>query len=61
MHCFAPLAFHPYLTFNFFGFLLQTPAIVAYTVCAFFSFQVLIGIIKVKKLDEREKFITGTA
>ncbi|XP_044469491.1 protein ACTIVITY OF BC1 COMPLEX KINASE 8, chloroplastic [Mangifera indica] len=40
---------------------IRTPAIVAYTVCAFFSFQVLIGIIKVKKLDEREKFITGTA
>lgn len=39
----------------------QVPAIVAYTLCAFFSFQVLIGIVKVKKIDEREKLITGTA
>ncbi|KAJ0039611.1 hypothetical protein Pint_26793 [Pistacia integerrima] len=40
---------------------IRMPAIAAYTVCAFFGFQVLIGIIKVKKLDEREKLITGTA
>ncbi|XP_010444454.1 PREDICTED: uncharacterized protein LOC104727135 [Camelina sativa] len=40
---------------------LKTPATLAYTVCAFFSLQVLIGIIKVKKFDQREKLITGTA
>lgn len=40
---------------------IRVPAIVAYALCAFFSFQVLIGIMKVKKLDEREKLITGTA
>lgn len=40
---------------------LQTPATIAYTVCAFFSLQVLIGVIKVKKFDQREKLITGTA
>ncbi|XP_031281379.1 protein ACTIVITY OF BC1 COMPLEX KINASE 8, chloroplastic [Pistacia vera] len=40
---------------------IRMPAIAAYTVCAFFGVQVLIGIIKVKKLDEREKLITGTA
>lgn len=39
----------------------QVPAIAAYVICAFFGFQVLIGIIKVKKLDERERLITGTA
>ncbi|XP_027329905.1 protein ACTIVITY OF BC1 COMPLEX KINASE 8, chloroplastic [Abrus precatorius] len=40
---------------------LRMPAIVAYIFCAFFGFQVLLGIIKVKKLDERERLITGTA
>lgn len=40
---------------------IQVPAIGAYIVCAFFSFQVLIGIIKVKKIDQRERLITGTA
>ncbi|KAG7953430.1 hypothetical protein I3843_12G109700 [Carya illinoinensis] len=29
--------------------------------CAFFGFQVLFGIIKVKKLDERERLVTRTA
>ncbi|KAL6277011.1 hypothetical protein ACE6H2_020612 [Prunus campanulata] len=40
---------------------IRFPAIVAYVLCAFFGLQVLIGIIKVKKFDEREKLITGTA
>ncbi|XP_048335075.2 protein ACTIVITY OF BC1 COMPLEX KINASE 8, chloroplastic [Ziziphus jujuba] len=40
---------------------IRVPAIAAYIFCAFFGFQVLIGIIKVKKLDERERLITGTA
>ncbi|EOX92249.1 ABC2 isoform 2 [Theobroma cacao] len=40
---------------------LRVPAVAAYVFCAFFSFQVLIGIIKVKKLDQRERLITGTA
>ncbi|XP_024023620.1 protein ACTIVITY OF BC1 COMPLEX KINASE 8, chloroplastic isoform X2 [Morus notabilis] len=40
---------------------IRVPAIGAYTICAFFGFQVLIGLIKVKKLDERERLITGTA
>ncbi|KAK4356618.1 hypothetical protein RND71_025589 [Anisodus tanguticus] len=39
----------------------RMPSIIAYTVCAFFGFQVLFGLLKVKKLDEREKLITGTA
>ncbi|KAK9163043.1 hypothetical protein Syun_003945 [Stephania yunnanensis] len=37
------------------------PAIATYVFCAAFSVQVLFGIIKVKKLDQREKLITGTA
>ncbi|KAJ1429773.1 UbiB domain [Sesbania bispinosa] len=40
---------------------IRVPAIVAYVFCAFFGFQVLLGIVKVKKLDERERLITGTA
>ncbi|KAM1068215.1 hypothetical protein ACFX2A_000205 [Malus domestica] len=40
---------------------IRVPAIAAYVFCAFFSLQVLIGLIKVKKFDEREKLITGTA
>ncbi|XP_054821430.1 protein ACTIVITY OF BC1 COMPLEX KINASE 8, chloroplastic isoform X2 [Prosopis cineraria] len=40
---------------------IRVPAIIAYALCAFFSFQVLIGIVKVKKLDEREQLITGTS
>lgn len=40
---------------------IRMPAIVAYTACVFFGFQVLFGLLKVKKLDERERLITGTA
>ncbi|KAM0971377.1 hypothetical protein ACFX13_019566 [Malus domestica] len=40
---------------------IRVPAIVAYVFCAFFGLQVLIGLIKVKKFDERERLITGTA
>ncbi|OIT26860.1 PREDICTED: uncharacterized protein LOC109214760 [Nicotiana attenuata] len=40
---------------------IRMPSIMAYAVCAFFGFQVLFGLLKVKKLDEREKLITGTA
>ncbi|XP_057416364.1 protein ACTIVITY OF BC1 COMPLEX KINASE 8, chloroplastic-like isoform X1 [Lotus japonicus] len=40
---------------------IRVPAIAAYVFCAFFGFQVLLGIVKVKKLDERERLITGTA
>ncbi|KAK7410833.1 hypothetical protein VNO78_01973 [Psophocarpus tetragonolobus] len=40
---------------------IRMPAIVAYFFCAIFGFQVLLGIVKVKKLDERERLITGTA
>ncbi|CAI0554638.1 unnamed protein product [Linum tenue] len=39
----------------------SVPATMAYAVCAFFSLKVLIGIVKVKKLDQRERLITGTA
>lgn len=42
-------------------YIFQVPAIAAYISCAFFGVQVLIGIIKVKKFDERERLITGTA
>ncbi|XP_027076762.1 protein ACTIVITY OF BC1 COMPLEX KINASE 8, chloroplastic [Coffea arabica] len=37
------------------------PASIAYAICAFFGLQVLIGVVKVKKLDQRERLITGTA
>ncbi|XP_057972420.1 protein ACTIVITY OF BC1 COMPLEX KINASE 8, chloroplastic [Malania oleifera] len=40
---------------------IQVPAIVAYAFCAFFGVQVLFGILKVKKLDQQERLITGTA
>ncbi|WCJ31782.1 Protein kinase superfamily protein [Euphorbia peplus] len=40
---------------------IRTPAVAAYFFCAFFSFQVLFGIVKVKKLDQQERLITGTA
>ncbi|XP_004502860.1 protein ACTIVITY OF BC1 COMPLEX KINASE 8, chloroplastic [Cicer arietinum] len=40
---------------------IRVPAIAAYVFCAFFGFQVLFGIVKVKKLDEQERLITGTA
>ncbi|CAI0428827.1 unnamed protein product [Linum tenue] len=40
---------------------MRVPATMAYAVCAFFSLKVLVGIVKVKKLDQRERLITGTA
>nr|KYP69341.1 Uncharacterized protein sll1770 family [Cajanus cajan] len=40
---------------------IRVPAIAAYIFCVIFGFQVLLGIVKVKKLDERERLITGTA
>ncbi|KAK1421532.1 hypothetical protein QVD17_23945 [Tagetes erecta] len=40
---------------------LKGPAMISYFFCAFFGFQVLFGLLKVKKLDQREKLITGTA
>ncbi|KAJ6366082.1 hypothetical protein OIU77_002622 [Salix suchowensis] len=40
---------------------IRVPAIMASIFCALFSFQVLFGIIKVKKLDQQERLITGTA
>lgn len=40
---------------------IRLPATIAYAVCAFFGLQVLIGIIKVKRFDQRERLITGTA
>ncbi|PSS21529.1 UbiB domain protein [Actinidia chinensis var. chinensis] len=40
---------------------IRVPSMVAYTFCAFFGFQVLFGLFKVKKLDQRERLITGTA
>lgn len=40
---------------------IRVPAIMAYVSCAFFGFQVLFGLLKVKKLDQRERLITGTA
>uniref|UniRef100_A0A6N2LK42 ABC1 atypical kinase-like domain-containing protein n=1 Tax=Salix viminalis TaxID=40686 RepID=A0A6N2LK42_SALVM len=39
----------------------SVPAMTASIFCALFSFQVLFGIIKVKKLDQQERLITGTA
>ncbi|MED6160002.1 Protein ACTIVITY OF BC1 COMPLEX KINASE 8, chloroplastic [Stylosanthes scabra] len=40
---------------------IRVPAMMAYGFCAIFAFQVLFGIVKIKKLDERERLITGTA
>ncbi|GMP26267.1 hypothetical protein CsSME_00002782 [Camellia sinensis var. sinensis] len=40
---------------------IRVPSMIAYMVCAVFGFQVLFGILKVKKLDQRERLITGTA
>ncbi|CAI9109271.1 OLC1v1009063C1 [Oldenlandia corymbosa var. corymbosa] len=37
------------------------PAKIAYLACAYFGLQVLVGVVKVKKLDQRERLITGTA
>ncbi|KAL0912488.1 hypothetical protein M5K25_018461 [Dendrobium thyrsiflorum] len=39
----------------------RVPAMTAYALCAFFGVQVLVGILKIKKLDEQERLITGTA
>ncbi|KAK3002391.1 hypothetical protein RJ639_021227 [Escallonia herrerae] len=40
---------------------IRGPAMIAYLFCAFFGFQVLFGTLKVKKFDQRERLITGTA
>ncbi|XP_043718565.1 protein ACTIVITY OF BC1 COMPLEX KINASE 8, chloroplastic [Telopea speciosissima] len=40
---------------------IRVPAITAYVLCVVFSIQVLFGILKVKKLDQQERLITGTA
>uniref|UniRef100_A0A0C9S871 TSA: Wollemia nobilis Ref_Wollemi_Transcript_5534_2760 transcribed RNA sequence n=1 Tax=Wollemia nobilis TaxID=56998 RepID=A0A0C9S871_9CONI len=40
---------------------IRLPAIVAYFGSAIFGLQVLIGVMKVRKLDEQERLITGTA
>ncbi|XP_042017390.1 protein ACTIVITY OF BC1 COMPLEX KINASE 8, chloroplastic-like [Salvia splendens] len=39
---------------------IHVPATIAYVLCAFFGLKVLIGIVKVKKFDQRERLITGT-
>ncbi|KAG1342438.1 Protein ACTIVITY OF BC1 COMPLEX KINASE 8, chloroplastic [Cocos nucifera] len=40
---------------------IRVPAMTAYMLCAFFGMQVLLGILKVKRLDQQERLITGTA
>ncbi|KAL5212568.1 hypothetical protein ABZP36_023415 [Zizania latifolia] len=40
---------------------IRLPATIAYSLCAFFGLQILAGLIKVKKLDQQERLITGTA
>ncbi|XP_075510342.1 LOW QUALITY PROTEIN: protein ACTIVITY OF BC1 COMPLEX KINASE 8, chloroplastic [Primulina tabacum] len=40
---------------------IRMPATIAYIFCAFFCLKVLIGIVGVKKLDQIERLITGTA
>ncbi|KAJ8458290.1 hypothetical protein OPV22_031216 [Ensete ventricosum] len=40
---------------------IRVPAMAGYILCAFFGAQVLFGILKVKKLDQQERLITGTA
>ncbi|URE11017.1 ABC1 family [Musa troglodytarum] len=39
----------------------RVPAMAAYLLCAFFGAQVLFSFLKVKKLDQQERLITGTA
>ncbi|KAI3981130.1 hypothetical protein MKX01_032270 [Papaver californicum] len=39
----------------------RMPALATYMFTAFFSIQVLFGLLKVKKLDQQERLITGTA
>ncbi|KAG6482081.1 hypothetical protein ZIOFF_058708 [Zingiber officinale] len=39
----------------------RMPATAAYILCAFFGLQVLVGVLKIKKLDQQERLITGTA
>ncbi|XP_020110266.1 uncharacterized protein LOC109725478 isoform X1 [Ananas comosus] len=40
---------------------IRVPAITAYVFSAFFGLRILFGILKVKKLDQQERLITGTA
>ncbi|XAR73310.1 Cadmium-transporting ATPase [Bertholletia excelsa] len=40
---------------------IRVPSVIAFVLCAYFGFQVLLGVLNVKKLDQREKLITGTA
>ncbi|THU46754.1 hypothetical protein C4D60_Mb09t08220 [Musa balbisiana] len=40
---------------------IRVPAMAAYLLCVFFGAQVLFGILKIKKLDQQERLITGTA
>ncbi|PWA84794.1 hypothetical protein CTI12_AA156230 [Artemisia annua] len=40
---------------------IRGPAMISYFFCVIFGFQVLFGLLKVKKLDQKEKLITGTA
>ncbi|XP_078444473.1 ABC2 homolog 13 [Wolffia australiana] len=40
---------------------IRLPATAALALCAFFGVQVLVGLLKVKKLDQQERLITGTA
>lgn len=40
---------------------IRGPAMTAYLFCAFFGLQILFGILKIKKLDQQERLITGTA
>lgn len=40
---------------------IRMPATIAYSLCAFFGLQILLGVLKVKKLDQQERLITGTA
>ncbi|XP_051115718.1 protein ACTIVITY OF BC1 COMPLEX KINASE 8, chloroplastic [Andrographis paniculata] len=40
---------------------IQMPSTIAYFLCTYFGLKLLIGLVKVKKIDQREKLITGTA
>ncbi|KAF7089727.1 hypothetical protein CFC21_092620 [Triticum aestivum] len=40
---------------------IRMPATIGYCLCAFFGLQILLGVLKVKKLDQQERLITGTA
>jgi hypothetical protein len=46
---------------NLIAFDEKVPALAAFSVCAFLGLQILVGLLKVRKLDQQELLITGSA